>query len=369
MLSHRLACLLVLVFPLRAHTLGLHEEFLQAAKQGETEKVVVLLAQGADVHATGPDGDTALMQASVNGHTETVKALLGAGADVNARDSHGVTALFVAAAEGHTDLVHLLVDRGSPVNAVAQLGLTALLVAAAEGHTDIVRVLLDEGAEVNVKSDNGATPLILAAVNGPHGVVVSTLLAANADLDDLLGLLTSPEPAVRVRATMALAMAELGPYGKRALPGMTDALKDKNLNVRYWAAVALQNLGPEAEPAVPQLIEALKTHPEITPGLQGPLRYYADTRWEAAEALGAIGPAAAAAVPALQKALQGREGRSPSGGSGGARQNSGEEPRRLDFHPHLIQKEQLTAYSSHRERRIQSKLNSESGEAERSSKR
>ena len=30
---------------------------------------------------------------------------------------------------------------------------------------------------------------------------------------------------------------------------------------------------------------------------------------------------------------------------------------------------QLRAYSSHRERRIQSKLNSESGEAERSSKR
>ncbi len=178
------------------------------------------------------------------------------------------------------------------------------MIAAVEGHTDIARALLDKGAEVNVKNDRGATPLILAAVSGPHGVIVSTLLAANADLDDLLLLLASPESAIRMRATMALAMAELGPYGKRAMPAMADALEDQNLNVRYWAAVALKNLGAEAEPAVAQLIEALKTHPEVTPGLQGPLRYYADTRWVAAQALAAVGPAAADAVPALQKALQ-----------------------------------------------------------------
>ena len=35
----------------------------------------------------------------------------------------------------------------------------------------------------------------------------------------------------------------------------------------------------------------------------------------------------------------------------------------------LLEAEGIGAYSSHRERRIQSKLNSESGEAERSSKR
>ena len=37
--------------------------------------------------------------------------------------------------------------------------------------------------------------------------------------------------------------------------------------------------------------------------------------------------------------------------------------------PQTVEYKELSAYSSHRERRIQSKLNSESGEAERSSKR
>ena len=143
-------------------------------------------------NATGPDGETGLMHSTANGHTETVKALLRAGADVDTRDSNGVTALLVAAAQGHTDIVRLLLDRGPKVNGGAYLGSTALMMAAREGHTDIVRALVDAGAEVNAKSDNGATALILAAVNGPHVLIVSTLLAANADFDELLRLLASP---------------------------------------------------------------------------------------------------------------------------------------------------------------------------------
>jgi HEAT repeat protein len=96
----------------------------------------------------------------------------------------------------------------------------------------------------------------------------------------------------------------MGPSAKAAVPGLAEAVVDRDLNVRYYAAEALEAVGPEAKAAVPALIKALGTFPGGSPPLEGPQRYYADTRSVAAEALGAIGPGAREAVPALRKALK-----------------------------------------------------------------
>ena len=90
---------------------------------------------------------------------------------------------------------------------------------------------------------------------------------------------------------------------KPAIPALTKAVLDTDLNVRYMAMTALKNIGPDARGAIPELIKALNTFPGGTPALTGPPRYYADARTAAAEALGAIGPGAKEAIPALNKAL------------------------------------------------------------------
>jgi ankyrin repeat protein len=75
---------------------------IDAAWDGHTETVRMLLAAGADMHAWN---DFALRFAAHNGHTETVKALLAAGANVHAMDDY---ALCHAAMMGHTETARVL---------------------------------------------------------------------------------------------------------------------------------------------------------------------------------------------------------------------------------------------------------------------
>jgi HEAT repeat protein len=258
--------LLVSVSAMPAHSQSLEDDWFLAAQEGNTQKLVALLSEGVDVDMSGPNGETALMLAAGNGRTDSVRALLSAGAAVEAQ------------AEG---------------------GLTALMVASAMGDVEIIRMLLDSGADARRRAANGAGPLFAAALGGPHIEAMRVLLSEGAELEELVLALTHQESALRVRAVMALAL--LGSDAKSAVPSLAEALGDKNLNVRYWAASALKKIGPEARAAVPYLVEALKTHPDRTPALEGPPRYYADVRWVAAEALGEIG--LSTAVPALKVAV------------------------------------------------------------------
>ena len=109
-------------------------------------------------------------------------------------------------------------------------------------------------------------------------------------------------PDSRVRGQAAMALAEAGPAAKEALPALTAAVEDRNLNVRYWAISAIRAIGPAAKAAVPALVRGLKTFPGGVPELEGPPRYFPDVRAVAAEALGSIGPAAKEAMPALTEA-------------------------------------------------------------------
>ena len=128
----------------------------------------------------------------------------------------------------------------------------------------------------------------------------SFVMGQDARAAKLADELKSADAGVRARA--AIALAELGADAKPAIPALTTALADKNLNVRYWSAKVLKGFGPEAKTAVPALVAALKTFPGGSPELEGPGRYYPDVRSLAAEALGAIGPAAKEALPALKEA-------------------------------------------------------------------
>ena len=148
-----------------------------------------------------------------------------------------------------------------------------------------------------------ALTLGAAAPPEPSARAVAFILAgAQPSVQALAASLGSPDSRERIKAAMALS--EAGPSAKDALPALTKALADRNLNVRYFAGSALRGLGPAAASAVPALMAMLKTFPGAVPELEGPPRYFADTRSVAAEALGAIGPAAKAARPALAEALK-----------------------------------------------------------------
>jgi hypothetical protein len=125
-----------------------------------------MLAQGADVNAKGPEGQTALMLATFEGHLDIVQALLARSANVNAKDHVGTTALMLAASRGHTAIVQALLAQGASIDAKNNYGWTALMMATVEGRAPIVQSLLGRGADMQAKNNEGKTALMLAEARG-----------------------------------------------------------------------------------------------------------------------------------------------------------------------------------------------------------
>jgi len=144
---------------------------MQAAQDGQLERVSAHLRRGAKVDARGADGSTALHLAAHRGHSDVAKALIGKGAAVNARQRDGTTALMLAAEEGHAPLVHDLLDKGAEVDARAGNGATALLMAARSGRAAAVQALLGRGADPSATTAGGHTALSLARAQGWTEVV------------------------------------------------------------------------------------------------------------------------------------------------------------------------------------------------------
>jgi hypothetical protein len=90
--------------------------------------------------------------AARNGDTQQIVSLLDQGANINEKVGTGdETALSLAARAGETDAVQILLDRGADPN-IGSLGLTPLDLASVNDHPAVVRLLLEYGAIVNAKT-------------------------------------------------------------------------------------------------------------------------------------------------------------------------------------------------------------------------
>ena len=166
--------------------------FLFAVRAGRAEAVEALLAGGADVDETAPDGTSALVIAAANAHWELAALLLERGADPNAAQQ-GWPALhqvirtrnlnigFFPHPEptgtlGSLDFARLLLDRGADVNARivdpivdgfrgfwTQQGATPMLVAAKGADAAMMRLLAEHGADITLANERGTTPVMAAS--------------------------------------------------------------------------------------------------------------------------------------------------------------------------------------------------------------
>jgi vesicle coat complex subunit len=142
-----------------------------------------------------------------------------------------------------------------------------------------------------VSEAKSAIPILTKAVSD---VDVNIQVAATRTLGRfgaaaIPGLLqTLAKPEKQVRREAVWALARIGSAAKAAVPALTRALQDSDLRVRLGAALALGAIGPDAAAAVSALVQCLKDSNLIFCRL-------------AAQALVRIGPAA---LGALQQASQ-----------------------------------------------------------------
>uniref|UniRef100_A0A8C9W5F2 Euchromatic histone-lysine N-methyltransferase 2 n=1 Tax=Scleropages formosus TaxID=113540 RepID=A0A8C9W5F2_SCLFO len=151
-----------------------------AAKQGEVQRVLLMLMEGIDpaYQSDCQNRRCALHAAAQRGLLEMCYLLIQAGAKVDAQDKAQRTPLLEAIVNNHIDVVRYLIQSG----ACEDDGSTGLHHAAKLGNLEIVNLLLGTGqVDINAQDSGGWTPIIWAAEHR-HINVIRALLNRGADV-------------------------------------------------------------------------------------------------------------------------------------------------------------------------------------------
>jgi hypothetical protein len=154
---------------------NMYEDFIQAAQNGEYDRVNEFIKMGARLNAANRSGETALQMAAFSGHIGICYLLIQNGANVNIPNRGGITALMYAAGRGHTQVCKILLENGAAINAKSNdlsRELTALMVAAEVGRDQTCKFLIENGADVySIAWSTEHTALDLASQNGHENTV------------------------------------------------------------------------------------------------------------------------------------------------------------------------------------------------------
>ena len=123
---------------------------IAAARNGKTEEVISLLAEGDEVNQEDEDGSTPLLVACENGHAKTVSVLCAAGALLDQANVDGDTPLLLASEEGHTETASVLCASGATVDQSDTIGRTPLFLAIDNGHLALAQLLISLGASRSI---------------------------------------------------------------------------------------------------------------------------------------------------------------------------------------------------------------------------
>src|SRR5262249_25007727 len=147
-----------------------------SAAIGDAALVKRLFALGAKLRDTGCS-DPALTEAAKDGQTDIVQILLEHGARIDPKDGdngNATTPLMEAARNGHVTIVNILLAHGANPK-IETGGNTALSVAAEQGHRSIVKTLLIHPAII-AEAPDVYDHALTSAIEGKHPLIVRELI-------------------------------------------------------------------------------------------------------------------------------------------------------------------------------------------------
>ncbi len=147
-----------------------NEQLRDAAFEGDVERGIKALENGASANARYDFYATALHFAISKGHVDFVKMLLKKNPEVDVKDSHGATLLHVAAISKEIEMLNLVMGayrmKGLEldVNVRDNLGNTPLHNAIRKDNYDIIHALKEMEADMDAENNAGYVPLSVAVV-------------------------------------------------------------------------------------------------------------------------------------------------------------------------------------------------------------
>ena len=137
-------------------------ELHNAARDGDTRSIRLLVPRGALVDRIGSQEVTPLGFAAANGHINAIDLLLNLGAQIDHSDIAGISPLHYAAGAGQVDVVLRLLDKGANIEHTTFIGETPIMTAVRYGHSNMVRNLASREANVMARDIQGWSLLHIA---------------------------------------------------------------------------------------------------------------------------------------------------------------------------------------------------------------
>ncbi len=159
---------------------------LYAARHGQLESCKLLLSRGADAHALGENGGTALHAGAHGGSVAVARLFLEGGVPLDGRDRSGATALHDAVWSDSADMVEFLLAQGLGPDCVDDDGSTPLHWTAWPDAASAAEALLAAGADVEARDKDGYAPLHKAAEAGSVALI-EVLARFDGDLNARAG--------------------------------------------------------------------------------------------------------------------------------------------------------------------------------------
>jgi len=124
-------------------------------KEGKYKKVEEFIRTSKDLplrlaHRRGLFGYTPLHEAASNGHSRVLELLLRHNGDVNCRAFSGCTPLYLASSSGHVNCVRVLLAHDADINNMDDDGKTPIQRAMLESRHGVVKILKSAGKCVQV---------------------------------------------------------------------------------------------------------------------------------------------------------------------------------------------------------------------------
>ena len=173
------------------------------------------------------DNDTPLIIACREGNLDKVKLLLKYGAKPQISNKRKVTPLHISSQHGYKEIIQLLTEKGADVCSQHQLGQTALMLSVYSGDVETVKMLIEAGSPLEAK-DNGKSTVILYAFHRSEREIANYLLELKPDINPLFTHVDFEE------------FFNVTPHLKDYIEKHVDTLTPENL--KTWKSLRLKSL-------------------------------------------------------------------------------------------------------------------------------